>query len=401
MSPATIHIGAAPPAEKVVKEKPKPPEEHIKKSVGLIQRVNDYLSRFTPIKDDDKVSFFRLMATMLNAGITLTKALRILEDQVENVHFRQVIRDLTSQIEGGSSFSEALRTYNKYFTEAQIGMVESGEATGRLNQTLLQIATETEKGSQLRKKVKGAMIYPITVLAILVVAMYAVMTVVMPKIKEVFESLGSELPAMTQFLINASDFMVGKSAGLLNAIWILIAIAVFITLFIWWKRTKTGSYLWTSFVMRLPVFGILVKKTAIARFCRSLSTLVNSGISIVKALYITAGSVGNPVYERRIKLIAEDVKRGITMGENIKDDVKHFPSMVVGMISVAEQTAQVDSITGKLADYYEAEVDDMIKNLSRLMEPIIIVILGGTVGFLVISVMLPILQSSDLAFGGA
>ena len=401
MSPATIHIGAAPPKEEAVKEKPKPPVERAKKPANLIQQINNYFARFTPIKDDDKVSFFRLLATMLNAGITLTKALRILVDQVENMHFRQIIEDLAGQIEAGSSFSEALGTYKQYFTDAQIGMVESGEATGRLNQTLLQIATETEKGAQLRKKIKGAMIYPITVLLILVVAMYAVMTFVMPKIKEVFESLGSELPAMTQFLVNASDFMIGKTIGVPNSILILIALAALVSLFLWWKRTKTGSYLWTSFVMRLPVFGMLVKKSAIARFCRSLSTLISSGISIVKALYITAGSVGNPVYEKRVKLIAEDVKRGITMGENIKDDVKHFPSMVVGMINVAEQTAQVDAITGKLADYYEAEVDDMVRNLSRLMEPIIIVILGSTVGFLVISVMLPILQSSDLAFGGA
>ena len=401
MSPATIHIGAA-PAEEVAKEKkPVEPIERPKKPVGLIQQVNNYLSRFTPIKDDDKVSFFRLLATMLNAGITLTKALRILVDQIENPHFKQVITDVAALIEKGASFSEALSTYKQYFTEAQIGMVESGEATGRLNQTLLQIAVETEKGAQLRKKIKGAMIYPITVLIILVAAMYGVMTFVMPKIKDVFESLGSELPTMTQFLVNTSDFMIGKTAGVPNAIWILIILAGLVSVFLWWKKTKTGSYLWTLFVMRLPVFGILVKKSALARFCRSLSTLVGSGISIVKALYISAGSVGNPVYEKRIKLIAEDVKRGITMGENIKDDVKHFPSMVVGMISVAEQTAQIDSITGKLADYYEEELDGMVKNLSRLMEPIIIVILGGTVGFLVISVMLPILQSSDLAFGGA
>jgi type IV pilus assembly protein PilC len=265
---------------------------------------------------------------------------------------------------------------------------------------MLQIATETEKSSALTKKIKGAMIYPITILIILFVAMYAVMTFVMPKIKYVFSSMGAKLPAMTTFLINASDFLVAKTGPIPNSLLIIIGIVVFIAVFLQWKKTKTGRMIWTQIIMRAPVFGKLIKKTAIARFCRSLGTLTNSGVSIVKALYITAASVGNPVYEKRIKLIAEDVKRGITMGENMKDDESHFPSMVVGMINVAEQTAQVDQITSKLADFYEDELDDMVKNLSRLMEPLIIVVLGGTVGFLVIAVMLPILQSSDLASQG-
>lgn len=397
MSPATLHIGAAQTAEETNKQQIKEPERKGKKGGSLIDQLNNYVARFTPIKDDDKVSFFRLMATMINAGISITKALKILTDQTENLHFKQVIEDLAFRIESGSSFSEALAAYGQYFSEAQIGMVESGEATGRLNQTLLQIAQETEKSSQLTKKIKGAMIYPVTILVILAAAMYAIMTIVMPKIKEVFESMGSKLPGMTQFLINASDFMVGKTGPLPNALWIIIGIVTLFVLFIQWKKTKSGRLVWSTLIMRAPVFGNLIKKTAVARFCRSISTLTNSGVSIVKALYITAGSVGNPVYEKRIKLIAEDVKRGITMGENMKDDPL-FPSMVVGMVNVAEQTAQVDQITGKLADFYEEELDDMVKNLSRLMEPIIIVVLGGTVGFLVIAVMLPILQSSDLAF---
>ncbi|MBN2096031.1 type II secretion system F family protein [Candidatus Peregrinibacteria bacterium] len=398
MSPATLHIGAAAGKEEAVKTKA--PEAHGKRPMGVIGRLNAYLARFSAIKDEDKVSFFRLMATMINAGISITKSLRILTEQIENVHFKQIIEDLTMRIESGASFSEALSAHDKYFNAAQIGMVESGEATGRLNQALLQIASETEKSTQLNKKIKGAMIYPVTIIVILIGAMYAVMTFVMPKIKEVFESLGSQLPAMTQFLVDASDWMVGKTAGIPNGLLVLISLVAFVFLFLWWKKTKVGRLLWTKATMRLPVFGNLIKKSALARFCRSISTLTNSGISIVKALEITAGSVGNPIYEKRIRLISEDVKRGITMGENMKDDPL-FPTMVVGMINVAEQTAQMDQITGKLADFYEEELDDMVKNLSRLMEPIIIVILGGTVGFLVIAVMLPILQSSDLATAGS
>ncbi len=397
MSPAKLHIGAAAPQAEQMKQRAPEKVSASKKPASLMDRLNQYLAKFTPIKDDDKVSFFRLMATMINAGISLTKGLRILEEQTENLHFKQIIGDVAFRIESGQSFSEALGGYTQYFNESQIGMVESGEATGRLNQTLLQIAMETEKSAQLTKKIKGAMIYPITILLILAAAMYAIMTIVMPKIKDVFDSLGSELPAMTQFLIGASDFMVGKTGPIPNGLWVLIAIGSLFAVFSWWKKTTSGRIIWTEITMKLPIFGVLVKKAALARFCRSLSTLTSSGVSILKALSITAGSVGNPVYEKRIKLIAEDVRRGITMGENMKDDLKHFPSMVVGMVNVAEQTAQVDQITAKLADFYEEELDDMVKNLSRLMEPIIIVVLGGTVGFLVIAVMLPILQSSDLA----
>lgn len=398
MDSNTFHISASRPSFKTEPSPAKKEKSANKRPQSLMKQLNQQLAKLTPVKSEDKVAFFRLMATMINAGISLAKALKILEEQTENAHMKTVISDLIFQIENGLSFSEALGSQKKIFSDAQIGMVESGEATGRLNQALMQIALETEKSDQLNKKIKGAMIYPVTILLILVGALYAIMTLVMPKIKEVFDSLGTELPLTTQWLINTSDFMLSATLGLSNAIWSLLSIAGIGGAISAWKKTKIGRYWWTLFLMRLPVFGPLIKKTVLARFCRNLSTLIHSGISILKALSITAGGVGNPVYERRIQLIADDVRRGITMGENMQDDKAYFPAMVVGMITVAEQTAQIDEITGKLADYYEQEVDDMIKNLSRLMEPLIIVILGGTVGFLVISVMLPILQSSDLAF---
>lgn len=397
---STLHIGAkTPAAEEVIQAKEE--SKKMGRPKNFMDKLNDYLANFTPIKTSDKVSFFRLLATMVNAGISIVKALNILEGQTENVHFKKIITDIAYKIETGSSFSEALATYPKYFSESQVGMVESGEASGRLNQTMLQIAKETEKSAALVSKIKGAMIYPVVVIFIMLGAGFTVMTFVMPKIKEMFESLGGELPAMTVLLINISDFMVRSSMGIPNALWVIIAFVALVFTFLWWKRTKLGAYLWAQTVFLLPVFGKLSKKVALARFCRGLSTMVSSGISIIKALRITAASVGNPVYEKRINQIADDVKQGITMGENMKDDEKHFPSMVVGMISVAEQTAQIDTITGKLADFYEEEVDDMVKSLSSLMEPIIIVILGAAVAFLVVAVMMPILESSDLASSAA
>lgn len=392
MPSAQLHISATAPMEQKIKMKTGRPGYS-----GFITEFERLLSGFTPIGSTDKVSFFRLLATMINAGISITKALHILEGQIENAHFKSLISEIAEKIETGSNFSKALSDYPKIFNDAQVGMVEAGEASGRLNQTLLQIATETEKSSALIRKIKGAMIYPVVVICILIGAGFAVMTFVMPKIKEMFESLGGELPAMTKLLIRTSDFLVGGTMGISNALWIVLAAIGFVIVFLWWKRTAIGKYIWAQIVLRIPVFGKISQKVALARFCRGLSTLVSSGVSIIKALRITAASVGNAVYERRINEIADDVKQGIPMAENMKDDELHFPSMVVGMIGVAEQTAQIDAITAKIADYYEDQVDDAVKNLSSLMEPIIIVILGGAVAFLVVSVMLPILQSSDLA----
>jgi type IV pilus assembly protein PilC len=241
------------------------------------------------------------------------------------------------------------------------------------------------------------MIYPIVIVVIMVAAFVAVMVLVMPKIKDMFEGLGGELPAMTQTLVNMSDWLVAKTLGLPNVLWGIGSIVAFIFVFIKWKNTKWGSPIWTRIVFVLPLFGKLSKKASIARFCSGLATMVSSGIPIIKALRITAASVGNQLYKTRINQIADDVKHGIGMAENMKDDTYYFPNMVVGMIGVAEQTAQIDQITQKLADFYEEEVDNMVKSLSSLMEPIIMVVLGGAVAFLVMAVMTPILSASDLA----
>ena len=402
MSSTEIHIGAATHAPKEDQKKTTDLDSIAvrKKKDGLMNQINDFLASFTPIKASDKVSFFRLLATMINAGISIVKSLRILEDQTENLHFKKIIANIGHQIETGNSFSEALKTHNKYFSDAQVGMVEAGEAAGRLNQTLLQIATETEKSAALAGKIKGAMLYPMVVIFILFAAFFGVMTFVIPKIKDMFDSLGGELPGMTKVLITASDFMTGKTIfGLPNAVLIIVVSIGAIFAFLTWKKTKMGRYLFDMAFLYFPVFGKLSRKVALARFCRGLSTLTSSGISIIKALRITADSVDNAVYQKRIHQIADDVKQGITMGENMQDDEKLFPSMIVGMISVAEQTAQIDSISDKLASFFEEDVDDMVKNLSSLLEPLIIVVLGGSVGFLVIAIMLPILQSTDMVTG--
>jgi len=394
MEPNSIHIGSESnrSTSNAGGQMPNP-----KKKVGFMAVLNDYLIRLQSIKISDKVSFFRLLATMINAGVSIVKALEILKEQMENKHMKLIISDIITHIESGSSFSKSISAYPKYFSESQVGMVEAGEATGRLNQTLLQIADEIEKEAAFRSRIKGAMIYPIVIIGVTVAAFVLVMVVVMPKIKNMFTDLGGELPALTQSLIDLSDFLLSDTWGISNILLIIIIFAAIIFSLMRWKKTRVGARLWTRFVFRMPLFGKLSKKASLAQFCRSLSTMVGSGIPIIKALQITATSVGNPVYQSRIYQIAEDVKQGISMAENMKDDTYYFPSMVVGMIGVAEQTAQMDAITEKMAKYYEEEVDSMVKGLSSLMEPLIMIVIGAGVGFLVVAVMEPILSASDLA----
>jgi len=391
----SIHIGAPSVKTAPVEMPSKSPMGWA--TSGWMEAINDYVGKFTPVKMGDKVSFFRLLATMINAGISIVKALNILVEQTENGHMKIIIRDIVDKIETGSSFSQALAAYPKFFTEAQIGMVEAGEASGRLNQTLVQIADETEKQATFRSRIKGAMIYPIVIVLIMIAAFITVMVAVMPKIKEMFEGLGGELPAVTQTLISISDWLVSEWLGIPDYLWLIVFLVAAVVIFLQWKKTKWGAYMWTRFVFVMPLFGKLSKKASLAHFCRGLSTMVSSGIPIIKALRITAASVGNQIYQNRINKIADDVKHGIGMAENMKDDLYYFPNMLVGMIGVAEQTAQIDKISEKLASYYEEEVDNMVKSLSSLMEPIIMVVLGGAVAFLVIAVMEPILSASDLA----
>lgn len=392
---SSLHINAGMPEVASMANEHRMSVVHAKPK-NAMTAFNDYVARFTPIKAREKASFFRLLATMINAGIPIVKSLKILADQIENVRLKQIVDELSQRIEQGKSLSRAMMEYRQYFSDAQVGMVESGEASGRLNQILLQIASETERSANLRSKVRGAMIYPIVVIVLLIAAGIAVMTFVMPKIKEVFDSLGGELPVTTQFLIKTSDFMVSSTMGVSNVLWGIGGFIGAVVAFNFWRKTASGAILWSKILLATPIFGSLFQKLALAQFCQSMAILTSSGLSIIKVLRITSDSVANPIYKKRILKIADDVVQGIPMGDNLKGDPL-FPSMVVGMISVAEQTAQLDVISQKLADFYEEEVSDMIKNLSSLMEPLIIVVLGGAVGFLVISVMLPILQSSDLA----
>lgn len=364
---------------------------------GLMDRLNEWVINMSPVSTKSKVTFFRLLATMINAGVSLVKSLHILEAQTEDPKLKKICASLSHGVEMGQSLSYCMESFPDVFPEAQIGMIRSGEASGKLNDVLIQIADQVEKGNKIAGKIKGAMMYPIAIILVIIVVTGAVVVLVIPKLEDMFGKAGAELPGATRMLISLSNFLLGTPLGLPN--WIMMifgSIGFFIGLGMW-KKTPAGRYHWDKFILSLPVFGGLNRKVALSKFCNSLSTLTKSGIAIVKAIKITSDIVGNEVYRRRILMIAADVQTGITIAENIKDDKKMFPVMLVSMIGVGEQTAQLDSVTAKVADFYDDEVDNVVKNLSSLMEPIIIIVIGVVVGFLVTAIMSPIMKMSEVA----
>lgn len=358
--------------------------------VDFYKKINMYVQATGKIKIGDKVAFFELLSVMLNAGVPLIRALYVLSDQMKNVKLKLTIRDMAKRVEKGFRLSDAMAIYPKFFAEAEIGMVKSGEATGKLNTVLKQIAEQVEKSASLIGKVKGAMIYPIAIICIMLGALAVMLVVVVPKISGIFADAETELPTSTKVLIKMSEIAQN------NYIEVAVVILILGLSFYLFKQTKTGKYQIDNLLLRLPIAGDLLKKLAISRFARNLSSLMRSGISIVRALEINASAVGNEVYKKRILMAAEDVAQGIPLGENLTASTFLFPDMVVSMITVGEQTAKVDEVADKIAEYYEEQVDDMISGLSKLMEPVILVVMGVSVGGLVAAIMQPIMNLTDV-----
>lgn len=358
--------------------------------IDFYNRLNEKMQATQGVKLRDKMIFYNLLATMVKAGITLLKALQILQTQTSNVRLKGIIGGVASKVEQGQSFSAALADYADVFTEAEVGMIESGEIAGNLNDILKQMATGMEKSYAVQQKVKGAMLYPIIIFSAVGLVIYAMLAFIMPKLKDLFGSSGKELPALTSTLISAGE--------ILRTYWYLIfgGLGFFLVVFSIWKKTPKGKYSWDSTILHFPIFGKMVKSMAVARFARSLGNLIRSGVPIVKALQISAHSVGNELYKERVLSAAEDVKGGIPLGENLSGSMDLFDPMVVYMISTGEQSAQLDTMCEKMADFFEEEVDEKTKSFSKALEPLIMIIVGGVVGGLVFAIMMPIMSLADI-----
>jgi type IV pilus assembly protein PilC len=337
------------------------------------------------VKTRDIVIFTRQFATMIDAGLPIVQCLDILQAQATVKPLRRAIQQIKDDVEAGSSFNEALRKHPKLFDELYINMVAAGEVGGILDNIMNRLAVYMEKAARLRAKIKGAMIYPASIVTVAIAVTAILLIYVIPVFAELFSSFGQALPAPTQFVINLSNFTV-KFFPYIAAVFVLLGIAT-----VWLYRTDQGKLAIDGFLLRLPIFGDLIRKSAVARFTRTLGTLVASGVPILDALAITARTAGNRVVEKAVLATRVSISEGKTIAEPLTQS-KVFPPMVCQMIAVGETTGALDSMLGKIADFYEEEVDNAIANLTALMEPIVIVFLGVVIGGLVISMYLPIFQ---------
>lgn len=353
----------------------------------FINKLNDILISLQKVKIKEKVIFYRLLATMINAGISLMKAVSILEKQEKNAVLKRMLSKIHDDLKEWRNLSECLEQFPATFNEAEIWMIKAGEKTGKLNDTLIEIANQVEKVASISGKIKSAMIYPAMILLVVFGVIFVMMTMVVPKLLDIFSDK-SALPPATQFLIMMSDVFTGY--------WYLIiaGFAGFIVGINIWKKIPSGKYSYDKFILNIPIFWGLNQKLILSKFCRVFSGLLSSWVSIVEALKIVSEAAGNEVYRQRILLLMEDVRQWMKIWESLDaDDL--FPDMMVQMIQVWEQTAKLDQTISKVADFYDEQVDNTVAVLNKLLEPFIIVFLAVVVGFIAIAIMQPIMNLSN------
>lgn len=355
------------------------------KFVKAYQKLHKAFSfkRKVPLKE--KAIFYELMATMLASGIPLIGAVRIFAEQTNHKYFKKIAEAISYQLEKGQSLSQAMNEYPHIFGESEIGIIESAEATGRLNDVLKRMSIQIEQNIAIKSKIRSAMIYPTIVIVFVIGAVYVMLRFVIPQITELFTQSGLELPALTQFLIGASDFVVNN--GLL--VFAMAAATAFAL--VGFGRTKPGKKLYHTIYLKTPVLKDFQKAIMQARFSRSIANLLNSGIGIVQACKITARSLPNVIYQNKVNLMAKDVSQGIPMAESMQDS-PYFSNLLVSMFAVGERTAQIDDLASKTADYYEEKVSTMAENFSKLVQPFIVAIVGGLVAVVVLAIMLPMTE---------
>ncbi len=327
--------------------------------------------------------FTRQLAVLVGAGLPLLRSLRILSEQTSSANLKEALLGISHEIESGNTLSEGMAKYPRVFDRLFVNMIRAGEIGGALEQVLERLAIFAEKSAAIRSKVKAAMFYPIFAGGISTVLLVGIMGWVVPNFVGVYEELGAELPGMTQLLIDISDMIVYRY-------W---AVAMFFVFFIIiWKVIRKydwGLYATDSFKLRMPIFGTILQKAAIAKWARTFSTLLEAGVPILQTLTIVKDTSGNEVVSRAVLEVHNSIKEGETISEPLKK-FSIFPPLVTHMVAVGEETGSIDSMLIKVAEFYEREVDDAVDGLSKLIEPLLIVFLGGIIGFIVIALYLPV-----------
>jgi type IV pilus assembly protein PilC len=340
----------------------------------------------------DMVVFTRQLATMIDAGIAIVQSLQALSDQSHNKVMRDVIRDITTRVESGESFSEALQKHPKAFSRLYISMVAAGEKGGLLAEILARLATYLENSARLRRKVKSTMMYPIVVSTVAIAITVFLLVKVVPVFKDVYSSFGAKLPGPTEFLMTLSDLM-----G--HYLWVfLIGLGAMVYGWLYFIKTKGGRDFWDKQRIKLPVFGPIAHKICLARFTRTLASLIRSGVPILEVLQIVSQTVDNTLMEKSIKTASADIERGEGIATALG---KHpvFPSMIIRMISAGEQTGNIDNMLERVSNFLDEEIETMLSGLMSLLEPLLIVFLGLIVGGMVICMYLPIFNLGNIVSG--
>lgn len=346
--------------------------------------LEDFLTKYQPITLKDMVIFSRQFASMVEAGVAMLRALNVMTDQTQNIRLKKALMQIKSDIEQGSTLSDALEKHPYIFDRLYVSMVRAGEAGGVLDKVLNRLALFIEERSRLTQQVKAAMTYPVVVLLIGIGVFYAMLTLVLPTFQGLFNSLGSELPAYTRFLITISNFL--RSWYMLGIIALIIGTGWSIKK---WYQTKEGKFAIDLAMLSVPVLGDILKKVAVARFTRTFGTLTRSGVPIVTALEVVKESSGNAVLAKAVEAVQAKVQEGGTISGPMGES-KLFPQMVTQMVAIGEETGELENMLEKVADFYDIEVSTAVEGLTSLMEPLMIVTLGGLVGAIVIGMYLPI-----------
>ena len=342
------------------------------------------------VKPKHVAIFARQFATMINAGLSLTKCLTILAQQSESKELREVIAQLARDVEAGQSLSEAMSKHPKAFPPIFVNMVRAGETGGVLDEVLLRVADHFETEIALKARIKSAMTYPITMGALVLLVLSAMMVFVVPTFQNMFSDMGGTLPLPTQILVSISEGVRGWP-GVITVLGIIFAVILFRR----WKVSVKGKYAWDAMKLRMPVFGGLVRKMALARFTRTFGTLVSAGVPILSALDIVADTAGNEVVARAVKNVRAAIKEGETIAKPLSESPV-FPSMAVQMIAVGEETGALDAMLNKIAEFYEEEVATAVDGLTSLIEPLMMATLGVVVGGIVVALYLPMFQMVTL-----
>ncbi|MBU0637101.1 type II secretion system F family protein [Patescibacteria group bacterium] len=356
----------------------------------LASKIKKISTKFSSIPLSEKLFFIQHLSIMLKVGISLLVCLKTLEKQTSNKKFSEIINDISSNVEKGTTFTESLKPHEKIFGQLFINMIESGEISGKLEEVLQQLYIQFKKQHELISKIKGALIYPVVLVVAIIGIGAFMMLVVVPQITSIFKELNTELPLPTKLLIGFSDTLIQHS------ILFSVSLIIFIILFIKILKTHRGKFIFQKLLLKTPICSPIIKKINLARFARTMSSLLKTDIMIIKSFQITANVINNLHYRNALKEIANKVKKGGKISDAVRNYPDLFSQIVIQMITIGEKTGELDYILDELAQFYENEVDQTMSNLPAIIEPILILFLGIIVGGMAIAIIMPMYSLSSV-----